>query len=194
MTPDPTVTPTDGPRLFVISGCSSAGKSTLLDALAARGERVVPEPGRRIVRAELERGGDGLPWANAERFMSLCAATAIADFDRSARDGRRTFFDRGFVDVASAVVLTGFASPPGLEEALRIRRYAPVVFMAPPWGEIYRTDPERRHGLEEALAEYEVLVPTYRSHGYEPVRLPKAPVAERVEFVLETLTERGLAG
>ena len=177
----------DGRPLFVISGCSSAGKSTLLDALAARGERIVPEPGRRVVRAELERGGDGLPWADASRFMNLCAAMAIEEHDRYAADGVRTFFDRSFVDVASAVVLTGFPAPAGLTEALRTKRYASLVFMAPPWEAIFEKDGERRHGFEDALAEYEVLVPTYRRHGYEPAFLPQASVEERVAFVLDAI-------
>src|ERR1700731_4002644 len=33
-------------------------------------------------------------------------------------------------------------------------RYHRRVFLTPPWPEIYVTDPERRHGLEKALAEY----------------------------------------
>jgi predicted ATPase len=31
-------------------------------------------------------------------------------------------------------------------------RYHRRVFLAPPWPEIYETDPERRHGLDVALA------------------------------------------
>jgi predicted ATPase len=34
------------------------------------------------------------------------------------------------------------------------------VFLAPPWPEIYKTDPERRHGLDVAMAEYSRLPET----------------------------------
>jgi predicted ATPase len=41
------------------------------------------------------------------------------------------------------------------------------VFLAPPWPEIYETDPERRHGLDVALVEYSRLLETYPPLGYE---------------------------
>jgi len=61
------------------------------------------------------------------------------------------------------------------------------VFLAPPWAEIYATDPERRHGLDVALAEYARLLETYPSLGYEVLILPKVKVSERADFILNTL-------
>jgi len=59
--------------------------------------------------------------------------------------------------------------------------------LAPPWPEIYETDPERRHGLDVALAEYSRLLETYLSLGYEVLILPKVGVSERADFILNTL-------
>jgi predicted ATPase len=171
-------------RLFVISGCSGSGKSTLIAALAESGEAVATEPGRQIVKDELQRGGDGLPWTNRQRFIDLCAEKAISDYDRHAASGQRTFFDRGFIDVASAVELTGLAAPASLVLALRTRRYASIAFLSPPWEALFATDSERRHTFADSVAEYEMLVPMYRRHGYEIVTLPQSTVPERVSFVL----------
>jgi predicted ATPase len=55
--------------------------------------------------------------------------------------------------------------------------------MSPPWEALFQSDSERRHGFDEAVAEYEVLVPTYRRDGYEPIFLPEASVTERMAFV-----------
>lgn len=173
-----------GDRLFVISGCSGSGKSTLIAALGEMGEAVSTEPGRQIVKEELARGGDGLPWANRQRFIDLCAEKAIAEYDRHAALGRRTFFDRSFIDVASAVELTGLTAPAFLSHALRTRRYAPLAFLSPPWEALFATDAERRHTFAESVAEYKVLIPTYRRHGYEIVHVPQTTVPERVSFVL----------
>jgi predicted ATPase len=173
-----------GDRLFVVSGCSGSGKSTLIAALAESGEAVATEPGRQIVREELERGGDGLPWANRQRFIDLCAERAIGDFDRHAALGRRTFFDRSFIDVASAVELTGLTAPASLTAALQSKRYAPLVFLSAPWEDLFESDPERRHTFADSVAEYEVLVPTFRRYAYELLVIPQAPVPERVSFVL----------
>jgi predicted ATPase len=182
-----------GRELFVVSGCSGSGKSTLIAALAERGEAVATEPGRQIVKDELARGGDGLPWANKQRFIDLCAERTIRDFDAHARTGRRTFFDRSFIDVASAVAQTGLIVPAGLEAALRSKRYAPFVLMSAPWEALFATDEERRHTFADSVDEYERLVPAYRTHGYEIVPLPQVGVLERVAFVLETISARRTA-
>ena len=65
--------------------------------------------------------------------------------------------------------------------------YNPQVFMSPPWPEIYATDSERRHSFEDAVREYESLLRTYPSLGYEIVIIPKLPISERAAFVLRRL-------
>ena len=62
--------------LFVISGCSSGGKSSLLAELARRGFATAEEPGRRVVREELASGGDALPWINGIAFARRITALA----------------------------------------------------------------------------------------------------------------------
>ena len=47
-------------RFVLLSGCSGGGKSTLFAELQARGYHVVGEPGRRVVKHELEKGGNAL--------------------------------------------------------------------------------------------------------------------------------------
>ena len=91
------------PRRIVLSGCSGGGKSTLLAELSRRGHATVDEPGRRVVKAELAHGGDGVPWLNLTRFMDLALQLAIADFGTAAHSGV-TFFDRSVVDTASAML------------------------------------------------------------------------------------------
>jgi predicted ATPase len=47
--------------------------------------------------------------------------------------------------------------------------------------------PERRHGFDQAIAEYHRLIVVYPSLGYEVILLPKASVAARADFVVGTL-------
>jgi predicted ATPase len=174
-------------RFVVISGCSSGGKSTLLAELGRRGHAVVKEPGRRIVREELTRGGRALPWVDGAAFARRAIAMALADrASVNALDGL-VFFDRGLIDAAAALQhLTG---EPVLPELAGSHRYHRRVFLAPPWPEIYATDPERRHGFDTALAEYSRLLEVYPSLGYDIVVLPKVGVAERADLVLTTLAQ-----
>jgi len=70
-------------RFVVLSGCSGGGKSTLLAELARRGNSVVEEPGRRIVREEMARGGTALPWVDAETFIRRAIEMALEDRERA---------------------------------------------------------------------------------------------------------------
>ena len=123
-------------RFVVISGCSGGGKSTLLAELARRGYATVEEPGRRIVRQELETGGSALPWTDPVAFARRAIAVAIADREAAAAHEAFVFFDRGLVDAAVALEhLTGEPAAP----LVQAHPYHPTVFLTPPWPEIFTT-------------------------------------------------------
>lgn len=171
--------------LVTISGCSGGGKSTLLAELARRGYRTVDEPGRRIVRRELASGGSALPWIDPVAFLEQAVAVASADHAACSSAAGWSFCDRGIVDAASA--LQDLTGRPALVELGHRFRYHSQVFLTPPWPEIYSQDAERRHGLEDAEAEYGRLCRDFPALGYEAIVLPRVSVADRAELVLETL-------
>lgn len=172
-------------RFVVLSGCSGGGKSTLLTELARRGFAVVEEPGRRIVEAERASGGNALPWIDMEGFLRRAITMALADREAACSNRGITFFDRGLVDAASALeTLTG---EPAVARDCHDHRYAPRVFLTPPWPEIYVTDAARQHDLAAAIIEYDRLIALYPALGYETFVLPKVPVVERADIVLALL-------
>lgn len=170
----------------MLSGCSGGGKSSLLEALRQRGHAVVGEPGRRIVQQELAAGGSALPWLDLAGFARRAVAMALADREAMRDHPGRVFFDRGLIDAASALEVSG--GQPVLAALAMEHRYNRLVFLTPPWPEIYAGDPERRHGFDAAVAEYERLLAVYPALGYDVIVLPKATVAERVDFVLRHLS------
>ncbi|EJB08050.1 putative ATPase [Rhizobium leguminosarum bv. trifolii WSM597] len=175
-------------RSVLISGCSGGGKSTLLAELGRRGHAIVEEPGRRIVRQELESDGAALPWIDMAAFARSAIELSIADHATARGRAGWTFFDRGLIDAATALQhLTG---EPVLDRVSVLHRYNGSVFLAPPWPEIYVTDPERRHGFDEAVAEYDRLAAIYPALGYDVVMLPKIAVADRADFILDRLETR----
>ncbi|WP_085883224.1 AAA family ATPase [Oceanibacterium hippocampi] len=172
-------------RYIVITGCSGGGKSTLLAELSRRGHAVVEEPGRRIVAEETRAGGVALPWLDMAAFARRAAEVALADRATVPAGPSPVFFDRGLIDAAAALEhATGEPAPVALGAA---HRYHRRVFFTPPWPEIYRRDGERRHNLASAIAEYDRLIDAYAALGYEPVILPKLPVADRADFLLGAL-------
>ena len=172
-------------RFVVISGCSGGGKSTLLAELSGRGHAAVQEPGRRVVVEEMSREGSALPWVDTAAFVRRTIALALADRAMAAAISGWVFFDRSLVDAVTALQhLTG---EPMLETLGGIHRYHRCVFLTPPWPEIYVTDPERRHGFNDAVAEYLRLLEAYPSLGYEVFILPKVEVADRADLIMKML-------
>src|SRR5262245_15100626 len=90
-------------RFVIISGCSGGGKSTLLTELARRGFATVEEPGRRIVREEMDGAGSALPWVDAQAFGRRAVALSLADLAANTSSQGRVFFDRGLIDAAVAL-------------------------------------------------------------------------------------------
>lgn len=173
-------------RYVLISGCSGGGKSTLLAELQGRGHHVVEEPGRRIVKQELESGGRALPWVDPLAFVNRAIEMAIADRDAATSLEGWVFFDRGVIDAASALEeLTG---KPALQDLAAQHPYFRRVFMAPPWPEIYVEDTERRQDFDAGLPEYRRLQKVFPSLGYEMITLPKTTVSARADFLLAGLS------
>ncbi|MFM2355607.1 MAG: hypothetical protein RLZZ528_1343 [Pseudomonadota bacterium] len=168
------------PRRIVLSGCSGGGKSTLLDELAQRGYATFPEPGRAVVRA-----GRHDPATDPLGFA--LAVIDIARANHQCAPPGLSFHDRSLLDALIWFRRSGTALPAGLADLAETHRYFAKVFLTPPWPEIYVTDPERRHGLPEALAEYDAILATLPDLGYTPVILPKCPVAERADWLMEQL-------
>ncbi len=168
------------PNFSLFSGGPGVGKTTLLEHLRARGQRCVEETHRRVIREQVAIGGSAVPWLDGQAYGERTAREDVAIFDALVDVKEPVFFDRGIPDTSGP----DFTPPPWLVEAWRTRRYNTLVFVPPPWREIYAQDAERRQTFEECLATHEALLATYRALGYQPVLLPLADVPTRADFVL----------
>ena len=178
-------------HLHVITGGPGAGKTTLIDALAAAGVATSAEVGRAIIREQVAAGGDALPWADEQAFAALMLPREVAAQAEAlahvSTGGGPVVLDRGVPDVIGFLRVSGLAVPAAFDAAARATRYNPRVFLAPFWAEIYAHDPERRQPAALAQATEAVMRETYATFGYTLVELPRATVAERVAFVLARL-------
>ena len=169
-------------NFIIISGCSGGGKSTLLCALEQQGFQIVIEPGRFIVKQQMNT--TAVPWINIHQFLNLTLEKSIADFCHTSPH-KVTFFDRSIIDTVNP-------QSPNLskfDNAAQKYRYNPTVFLVPPWREIFTNDAERRHSFHDAEKEYQRLVDLYAKYHYTMVSIPKVSVACRVKFVLQHLNE-----
>jgi predicted ATPase len=173
----------DIPPFFVLTGGPGAGKSSVLDALAAQGYATAPEAGRRIIRDQVAIGGRALPWDDRALYAELMLAADMAEHGARRGLAGPAFFDRGVVDVLGYLRLERLEPPAHLWRALATFRYRSPVFVFPPWPEIYGTDRERKQDFATAAATHAAVAATYRNLGYRLVEVPRGAVAERAGFV-----------
>lgn len=171
--------------LIVTTGGPGAGKSTLLDHLHQHhGLNVVEEGGRAIIRDQMARNGDALPWANREAFCQAMFEHALATRYRALDAGGLWLFDRGLPDVLGYARLCGLPIPKALVTAAQELRYARTVFLAPAWEAIYRNDAERRQDFMEAQRTAAMMAEVYEKLGYRVLELPLCSLQKRAKFVL----------
>jgi predicted ATPase len=173
-------------RFFVVTGGPGSGKSTLIDALERGGYARSVEAGRAIIQAQVAIDGPALPWRDPALFAELMLSWEMRSYALAQEQSRPVFFDRGVPDVVGYLRLMNLPVPAHMERAATAYRYHRRVFIAPPWLEIFAQDRERKQDFAEAVRTYDAMVATYADFGYELIELPRAPVAARVDFVLET--------
>ncbi len=177
-----------GPQRIVVTGGPGSGKTSLIEALAAAGHATSPEAGRAIIRRQQAIDGQALPWRDRALFAELMLDRDLEAYARARTATGPVFFDRGLPDLVGYLTLCGLPIPAHVERAAREVRYDRQVFIAPVWREIFGQDAERKQDLDEARRTFDAMAEVYPRLGYDLIELPKAPVAERLAFVLETVT------
>ena len=175
------------PNLFVVSGGPGSGKTTVLEELASRGYRFAPEVARQIIQQEVQSSGTALPWGDREAYIRLMLKRSVESYLLHTPATRPTFSDRGIPDTLCYARLTSMANQESILDACRQYRYASLVFIAPPWKEIYETDNERKQDFAEAESTFEQMVQVYRECGYAISELPTTKPAARADFILEEI-------
>lgn len=174
----------NNPNLFVITGGPGAGKTTVLLELERRGFRYAPEVARQIIQEQVRNGGKALPWDDRELYTRLMLERSVHSYKEHTPALGPTFCDRGIPDTLGYARLIGLADDEAIRRACDQYRYAPCVFVAPPWEEIYGTDSERKQDFEEAERTCAVVAQIYQECGYELVELPRVAAEDRAEFIV----------
>jgi predicted ATPase len=172
-------------NFIVISGGPGSGKTTLIEALAARGHGRTVEAGRSIIQTQVAIGGRALHWDDQALFAELMLAHEMRNYEEARGHEGLVFYDRSVSELPEYLRMVGRPVPAHFERAAALYRYNRTMFIAPAWHEIFANDAERKQDWDEAVRSYERCVAAYRGAGYEIAELPKASVEARVAFVLE---------
>ncbi len=173
-------------QIYVITGGPGFGKTRLAEELAHRGYCQSGEFARDLILSQLESGGEVLPWKKPRLFQQEVLRKR-KDFFESVPEGAVAFADRGIPDQLAFARYKGFGSPEALVTAANEYRYAPKVFVTPPWPEIFVNDPIRTETFDEALQIHAIVLETYQDLNYQIIELPLLPVVQRMEYLLHNL-------
>ncbi|MBZ5657401.1 MAG: AAA family ATPase [Acidobacteriia bacterium] len=180
----------NNPNLFIISGGPGSGKTTVLLELARLGFQYAPEVARQIIQEQVQAGETALPWQDREAYTRLMLQRSVAGYLQHTPALSPVFSDRGIPDTLCYARLIGLHDSDlisSIQDACRRYRYAPTVFLAPPWKQIYETDSERRQDFVEAERTFEQMAEVYQECGYQLSELPKRTPFARARFILKQL-------
>lgn len=178
-------------NFFIVTGGPGAGKTTLIEALGALGFRTVGEAGRRIIREQKAMGGKATHDGDRLAYRDLMFEDAVRTFEEMTPASGAVFFDRGLPDLIGYSRLIGETVPQALSNAVQRYRYNRIVFVVPPWENIYGRDTERKQDFAEAVATCDAMRSAYEEAGYTLVDLPMTSVEKRVTFVIECIQAGG---
>lgn len=177
--------------IHIITGGPGFGKSALIEELRSRGYLCCNEFARELIAQQLQVNGDLLPWRDARGFQQEILRLRKSFFD-SVPEGVTAFADRGIPDQLAFARHRGFTPSPDLTEQATRYRYAPTVWVTPPWPEIYVNDPIRTETLEEAIRIHQAVIETFSALDYQMIELPLMPVKERADYICQTLLNNQL--
>ncbi len=172
----------------VITGAPCSGKSTLIDQLADMGFQTVPEIARIYIQKEMARGRT----VDEIRENGAALERNLIDmqlrFERELQTFDVAFLDRGLPDSLTYCRMKGLDPNEILSECF-LHRYASIFVLEriPIQQDDIRIEDDVIAGLID-----EWLARDYSALGYSIVKVPVLSPEERLTFVLETISERGL--
>jgi len=172
----------------VITGAPCCGKTTLINLLANQGFQTVPETARLYIAREMAKGRT----MDEMRANWVALQRGMVNMQLSVEDGLRAvdvaFLDRAVPDSLAFHRAYGLNPNDFLQECFH-HRYASVFILDPlPFqGDGARDDDADQVGFLDAW-----LTRDYSALGYQVVRVPLLLPQERLVFVLERLSEKGL--
>ena len=175
-------------RKIVITGGPSTGKSTVIKELKDRQFACFDEVSREIIKEAQKEGIEQLFLTDPLLFSKKLLEGRVKQYhDADQINKDLIFFDRGIPDVNAYLRYSKQNIPDEFEKITRKHPYDRLVFVLPPWDEIYTNDAERYESFNQAQLIHNKLVNYYKELDYYLVFVPFGPVGKRVDYILKSI-------
>ena len=166
-------------KINVITAGPSAGKSSTIRELSARGYRTLPEAARLLFDQAISEGSSPESKRQEDDFHEQVEAIDRR-IESHIPDDEVVFLDRSIVD--NVAYRRMFGSPTVREQIVdeATDKYDNVFILE----RIEFTDDAVRSEDEQEAAEtHETIIDTYTDLGYDPIHVPLMPVDSRADFI-----------
>lgn len=172
--------------VYIITGGPGFGKTTVINLLAELNFPVCQENARELLASYQDRKGV----VDRNKFpvdFEKNVAKERINFLLSIADNTIAFSDRGLPDQIAYSRCKNKMPSNYITENTAKYKYAQIVFVAPPWEEIFVQDDIRNENFKEASAIHEQILNAYSEYNYKIINLPLVNPRERVRFILNFL-------
>jgi len=177
------------PKKIVITGGPGTGKTSLVSHLLNKGYQCMPEISREITAEAQKEGIEQLFLEDPILFSQKLLEGRTKQFkDTLHLKNTFLFFDRGLPDITAYMDYTNTLYPDHFFKTCHSLKYD-LVFLLPPWKEIYKQDNERYETFEEAKIIHNYLLKGYEKYGYRVIEIPFGSLENRKEFIFNKLRD-----
>ena len=168
---------------IAITGAPSSGKTSVIDDLEKRGYRVEQEAARELIDHCLKHGKTLDDVQKDGHWLQDAILSLKVHREKKQDPQELIFLDRGIPDSLTYYHIAGMDDTPVRTAATEFHYRAVFVFdRLPIVQDGVRTESEALANLIDHTLEDD-----YRELGYDPVRVPVMPIAQRTDFILECL-------
>ncbi|WP_298238761.1 ATP-binding protein [uncultured Algibacter sp.] len=181
-------------KKIVITGSAGTGKTSVINALKAKGFYCFDEVIRSLT-SEAKKEVD----VSTHISNPIVFAKDPLDFNTRLLNGRinqfkqvdslseeTCFFDRGIPDVLAYMDFFNQEYGDLFTNACNKHMYTDV-FLLPPWKAIYKPDSGRFESFDEVLKIHDHLEHTYKKFGYNIIEVPFGSIEERTNHIINSL-------